>query len=89
MEKRNKHWRILQRNKRYSAKMKLFASYGGKFMLNDDLVENPRWIELYKANWSPIYKSVSTPCSCWLCSGESYNRQEFKQETKDLLNELS
>lgn len=88
MEKRNKHWRILQRNKFYSAKMKLFASYGGQFFLNDELVRNPRWIELYEANWSPVYKSVRVPCSCLICSSDKYNRRKFKSETRTLLEEL-
>lgn len=87
MQKRNKHWRILQRNKQYAAKMKLFASYGGQFMLNNCLVTNPRWIELYEANWNPVYKSVRTPCSCMMCSGEKYNRREFKLKTRRALNE--
>lgn len=25
---------------------------------------------------------ASTPCSCWLCKGERYNRRKFKEETK-------
>lgn len=89
MEKRNKKWRIEQRNKIYAAKMKLYASYGGGFILNDEEVINPRWIDLYKANWNPVYKSVSTPCSCYLCRGESYNRCSFKKETKRLIVECS
>ena len=28
------------------------------------------------------YKSTSTPCSCWLCKGERYNRRKFKKETR-------
>lgn len=87
MEKRNKHWRIQQRNKHYVAKMRLYASYGGYFFLNDKKVSNPRWVELYKANWNPVYKSVRTPCSCWGCQGERYNRCQYKQETKRLLEE--
>lgn len=89
MERRNKHWRIEQRNKVYAAKMKLFASYGGEFIFDDDKrVINPRWIELYKANWNPIYKTVRTPCSCYLCQGEKYNRRQYKQEARKLVDEI-
>ncbi|SCD20021.1 Hypothetical protein PSM36_1197 [Proteiniphilum saccharofermentans] len=88
MERRNKHWRIEQRNRVYKAKMKLFASYGGIFILNNERVTNPRWIELYKANWSPVYKSVRTPCSCRMCRGEIYNRCAYKKETIRLIEEI-
>lgn len=88
MEKRNKHWRILQRNKQYAAKMKLFASNGGQFWLNDEWVYNLRWIELYEANWNPVYKSVRTPCSCMMCSGEKYNRRAYKFGSRRLIEEM-
>jgi hypothetical protein len=87
MEKRNKHWRIEQRNRIYAAKMKLYASYGGEFILNGERVRNLRWIDLYKANWNPVYKSVRTPCSCWMCCGEKYNRREHKKEMLRIFGE--
>ena len=88
MEKRNKNWRIEQRNKIYASKMKLFASYGGDFIINNERVSNPRWIKLYKCNWNPVYKTVRTPCSCFLCQGEKYNRCFYKKETRKLLVEI-
>jgi len=88
MEKRNKRWRIEQRNRIYAAKMKLCASYGGEFILSDGKrVRNPSWIDLYKADWNPVYKSVRTPCSCWICQGERYNRCAYKKETVRILDE--
>ncbi|GAB6120543.1 hypothetical protein JCM30204_16920 [Dysgonomonas termitidis] len=81
MEKRNKLWRIGQRDRLYAAKMKLEASYGGSFILDGEITCNPRWIELYKANWNPVYKSVRTACSCPVCRGERYNRCQYKWET--------
>ena len=87
METKNKRWRIEQRNRLYAAKMRLHAAYGGVFILNDERVIDPRWIELYEANWNPVYKSVRTPCSCWLCRGESYSRTAHKKETDRILME--
>lgn len=90
MEKRNKHWRIGQRNRIYAAKMKLHAAYGSsgeEFILNGERIRNPRWVDLYRANWCPVYKSVRTPCSCWLCRGESYDRRRYKLETERILRE--
>lgn len=90
MEKRNKHWRILQRNKIYAARMRLeaaYGSYGNEFIVNGESIRNPRWIDLYKANWNPVYKSVHTPCSCWLCQGQKYDRSQYKTETRLTLAE--
>jgi len=87
METRNKRWRIEQRNRIYAAKMKLYASYGGEFILGEARVHNPRWVELYKANWNSVYKSVRTPCSCWMCRGEFYSRTMCKRETDRILME--
>ena len=87
MEKRNKRWRIEQRNRIYAAKMKLHAAYGNEFIIDGELVRNPRWIDLYRANWNPVYKSVRTPCSCWICRGERYNRYAYKKERFRILDE--
>lgn len=87
MEKRNKHWRIEQRNRIYAAKMKLYASYGGLFILNGEKIYNPRWIELYEANYFPAYKSMRTHCSCWICKGKRYKRCLYKIESQKLLDE--
>ena len=87
MEKRNKHWRMEQRNRIYTAKMKLKAVSGGVFIINGERVSNPRWIDLYKANWMPMYKSVRVPCSCWMCRGEEYNRRAYKKETVRILDD--
>lgn len=85
MEKRNKRWRIVQRNRIYAAKMKLHSAgiWGTYFKdAEGNHIPNPRWIELYKANYDPIWKSVRTPCSCYLCSGEKYNRRLAKKEAQ-------
>jgi hypothetical protein len=86
-EKRNKHWRFLQSDKLYIAKMKLFAAYGGTFDIEDEWIRNPRWIVLYDVNWCPQYKSMRTPCSCFVCRGEKYNRCANKQEMFRIIDE--
>ena len=53
MENRNKRWRIEHRNRLYAVKMRIFASSGGKFSLNGEWISDPRWIELYEANYFP------------------------------------
>ena len=86
MEKRNKHWRIEQRNRVYAGKMRLFAAWGNPVILHGQTIQHPRWIELYQANWNPVWKSVRTPCSCWMCRGEAYDRCKHRSETRNLLN---
>ena len=88
MENRNKRWRIEHRNRLYAAKMRVFAASGGEFILRDgERVWNPRWIDLYNANWCPRYKSMRTPCSCWMCRGEKYDRLAHKRETARIVAE--
>lgn len=85
MEKRNKRWRIIQRNRIYAAKMRLHANNAWSCHFMDDegnRIPNPRWIDLYKANYNPAYKSVRTPCSCFFCKSERYDRLLAKRETK-------
>lgn len=88
MEKLNKHWRIEQRNRIYIVKMKLFAAYSDKKIINGEPSINARWIDLYRANWNCVYKSVRTPCSCWLCRGQRYDRGRYKSTTRRILNEV-
>ena len=87
MEKRNKHWRIERRNLIYIAKMKLFATYGEEKIINGERIRNARWIDLFKANWNPVYKSVRTPCSCPLCRSKRYNRSLHRSAKRKILDE--
>ena len=41
---------------------------------------------MYNAPGTLCYKSTGTPCSCWLCRREKYNRNEFKNQTKLEIN---
>ena len=47
----------------------------------------PHWFELAKEHWTQVYRSTGTPCSCWMCQGEKYNRLAYKQETRRVVNE--
>jgi len=42
--------------------------------------EHPHWFELAKDKWAQVYKTTGTPCSCWMCRGEEYDRKGYKQE---------
>lgn len=53
--------------------------------------EEPRkaktWKELRTQKWCQVYRTTGQPCSCILCTGERYNRLEYKRETARLLRQ--
>lgn len=85
---RTKKWRQFQRDKHYIEKLKLYSNTSSNcsFVLDDGTYLNhPTWKDLYDLNWQNRYKSVNTPCSCILCSGEHYKRSVQKKLDKEQL----
>lgn len=80
MEKtRTRAWRRYQARRVFKARLKYAAvcrSYPAV-----------KWTELLNDKWSKIYKTTGTPCSCWLCRGESFDRNSAKRETVRKINE--
>lgn len=88
MDKRNKFWRHEQQNRVFKARMILYAAYGYCVISKDGhLNKHPYWFELAKEKWAQVYKTTGTPCSCWMCRGEQYNRREYKKETLHVIKE--
>lgn len=86
--KRNKGWRKFHENRVFKARMQKFS--GWKYVIIDEAgncIENPHWFELARQRWAKKYKDSSTPCSCFLCRAEKYNRLQIKKETRRILNE--
>lgn len=50
-------------------------------------IQHPHWFELAKQRWNYHYKSMRTPCSCWLCRGEKYSRKEYKKASLRIMKE--
>ena len=72
----------------FKARMILYAAYGHSVIHDDgSVVEHPHWFELAKEKWAKVYQSIGTPCSCWICNGEVYNRREYKKETLRIIRE--
>lgn len=69
MNPRNKYWRRQKLVQKYITRLKKFPA--SRFGL---------WCD--NQHWTLPYKSTTTPCSCWLCKGERYNRRKFKKETR-------
>lgn len=55
---------------------------------NGEVIENPSITEFLASDYSWCYKTTGTPCSCPICSSEKYNREKFKKETKNALNDF-
>ena len=88
MEKRNKLWRRRQQWRLFKSRMK-FLSANQYVIINSDgtRIQHPRWIDFSTQSWCYKYKTMSTPCSCALCRGESYNRRDYKRNTAILIKE--
>ena len=74
----------------FKARMILYAAYGHSIIQEDgSVVKHPHWFELAKDKWAKVYQSTGTPCSCWMCRGEEYNRRLYKKETLRIIQESS
>ena len=73
MDKRNKLWRRQQMARVFKARMILYAAYGTPVIREDGSIDN--------------HQTTGTPCSCWMCRGEKYNRKEYKKETLRIIRE--
>ena len=49
--------------------------------------EAETWKELQKVKWCQVYRTTGQPCSCPMCSGERYDRLDFKRETSKAIRE--
>ena len=88
MEKRNKLWRKRHQWRLFKARMILRAAYKDSMCDEDgNRIDRPHWFELAKQKWNRIYKTTGTPCSCWICKSERYNRRDYKKETHRVIKE--
>ena len=66
----------------------IIAAYGHCVIREDgNYYEHPHWFELAKDKWAQVYKTTGTPCSCWMCRGFEYDREEYKKETLRMIRE--
>ena len=89
-QKRNKHWRKQQCYRVFKARLIRLAAY--EYYVFDEesnRINNPHWFQLAKLRVYQIYKTTGTPCSCWMCRGEEYNRLDYKKTMRRIINEAS
>lgn len=48
------------------------------FTRDGEKIFNPKTIDLLNDRCQYVYKNTSTPCSCWLCAYNKYNRAKEK-----------
>lgn len=74
--------KFIKRLKQAVASCHIYVNREGEY------VRNPIVQDVLDDNGMLYYKTTSTPCSCWMCSGEyKYKRHEQKKETRRLINE--
>jgi len=74
--------KYVKRLKRYTAGTKTWYFEDGR------KIDFPTIADLIAEKALLIFKTSSVACSCWMCSGaDKYNRNEFRKETKRLLDE--
>lgn len=72
----------------FKARMLYYASLERCWYSLDGCFHAPRhWFELAKTHWAQVYRSTGTPCSCWMCRGDEYDRVEYKRETRRIIRE--
>lgn len=88
MDKRNRLWRREQQKRVFKARMIYHAAFGWEILeTNGFLNKNPHWFELARVKWAQVYKRTGTPCSCWMCRGEKYDRRAYARETWRMIAE--
>lgn len=88
MEKRNNFWRRQQMARVFKTRMIVYAAYGHCIIREDDSrYGHPHWFELAKEKWAQVHKTTGTPCSCLMCRGMEYDREEYKKETRRIIQE--
>ncbi len=88
METRTKLWRRKHGFRVFKARMMRLASYEHSYRCMDGSVHVPmHWFELAGEHWTRGYRTTGTPCSCFMCRGEEYDRRAYKKETRRMIRE--
>lgn len=88
MEKRTRQWRRRQAARVFKARLKYHAAFSDTTIIEKGIqLEHPHWFDLAQAHWAQVYRTTGTPCSCWMCQGERYNRLEAKREMRRIIKE--
>ncbi len=86
-------WRRIQKKRVWRNRLRIIFRAFSPAYLEDPSTgvrrEAETWKDLQKVKWCQAYRTTGQPCSCEMCSGERYNRVDFKRETKkEILEQL-
>ena len=77
--KRTRAWRRHQARRVFKARLKRVGAW--------QLGPRKLWHEIQDEKGYQCYRSTGTPCSCYLCRGESFNRMAAKKEERAMIKE--
>ena len=84
-------WRRIQKKRVWRNRLRTifraFAPVYVEFGSHEPIREAATWDELRRVKWCQVYRTTGQPCSCKMCSGERYNRTDFKRDTERILLE--
>lgn len=85
----NKHRRQELKQLKYIKRIKKDVGGYGVYITRDgEYIYNFKAQDIINDKGKLFYKTTSTPCSCWMCSGEyKYKRHKHKEETRRLIKE--
>lgn len=76
-------WRRIQKKRVWRNRLRIiFRAFSKSSLENAE-----SWKELRKLKWCQAYRTTGQPCSCMMCSGERFNRNDSKREAQKLLSE--
>ena len=83
---RNKYERNQKKIQKYKKRVKLHASGLDIYIKRDGTrIYNPKSIDIINDKGFLFLKTTSTPCSCWMCAFNKYDRSKQKEENYKLI----
>ena len=87
----NRAWRRIQKKRVWRNQLRfIFRAFSTAYVedsVTGTIREAETWKELQKIKWCQVYRTTGQPCSCPMCSGERYDRLDFKRETERVIRE--
>ncbi len=84
-------WRRIQKKRVWRNRLRLiFRAFSTAYVEDTStgkVREAETWKELRTVKWCQVYRTTGQPCSCPMCSGERYDRLDFKLGTAKAIRE--
>lgn len=84
-------WRRIQKKRVWRNRLRIiFRAFSTAYVEDTStgkVREAETWKELRTVKWCQVYRTTGQPCSCPMCSGERYDRLDFKLGTAKAIRE--